>query len=187
MKSLNGPKAGGAIRAVQQRRDSIQKYYENPKLCLNCGKVIEVGDRKVSDVRTCSYCSHSCAAKASNHARGCSPKVTCTKCGCSLRVKSSKARGTCGNCYKTLLFGRRRKDQVLRTTIGAHARTLYMNSDLPKTCFSCGYGKHIEVCHIRSVSSFPPSALIEEINALDNLKALCPNHHWEYDQDIEHD
>jgi len=52
-------------------------------------------------------------------------------------------------------------------------------------CAICGYTNHYEICHIKSVSSFPPDALIvKEINNINNLIALCPNHHWEFDNDI---
>jgi len=48
-------------------------------------------------------------------------------------------------------------------------------------CSNCGYGKHVEICHIKSVSSFPKDAKISEVNALENLTILCPNCHWELD------
>ena len=35
-----------------------------------------------------------------------------------------------------------------------------------------------------AVSDFDDSALISEINSKDNLIALCPNHHWEYDHGL---
>jgi len=37
--------------------------------------------------------------------------------------------------------------------------------------------KIVEVCHVREISSFPETALMGEVNSLDNLKYLCPNHH----------
>jgi predicted restriction endonuclease len=48
-------------------------------------------------------------------------------------------------------------------------------------CEVCGYNTHVEVCHIKSVSSFSDDTLITEINSIDNLVGLCPNHHWEFD------
>lgn len=57
----------------------------------------------------------------------------------------------------------------------------YNQSSLPKYCVYCGYDTHYEVCHIRPVSDFPPEALVSDINAMTNLVALCPNHHWELD------
>ncbi|MBE7514091.1 MAG: HNH endonuclease [Anaerolineales bacterium] len=31
---------------------------------------------------------------------------------------------------------------------------------------------------------FFPDSLLSEINAIDNLMALCPNHHWELDNHL---
>ena len=58
---------------------------------------------------------------------------------------------------------------------------MYEKNNGNKFCNICGYNKHIQVCHIRSVSSFSDDSLITEINAKENLIGLCPNHHWEYD------
>jgi len=45
----------------------------------------------------------------------------------------------------------------------------------------CGYSNHVEVCHIKSVSDFDGDELMRNINSIDNLIGLCPNHHWEFD------
>jgi hypothetical protein len=34
------------------------------------------------------------------------------------------------------------------------------------------------------VKDFPPEAKLTEINAIDNLVALCPTHHWEFDHPL---
>ncbi len=51
-------------------------------------------------------------------------------------------------------------------------------------CAVCGYDKHVEICHRKSVSDFPNTALIAEINAIENLSALCRNHHWELEHGL---
>lgn len=48
-------------------------------------------------------------------------------------------------------------------------------------CQKCGYTLHIELAHIRPISDFPDSATLAEINQESNILALCPNHHWEFD------
>jgi predicted restriction endonuclease len=58
---------------------------------------------------------------------------------------------------------------------------VYEKNNGEKTCKVCGYDKHIQVCHIKSVSSFKDDDLITEINSKNNLVGLCPNHHWEFD------
>lgn len=61
---------------------------------------------------------------------------------------------------------------------------MYKSSGKPYCCAICGYSTHIEIAHIKAVSDFEDSATIAEINSIDNLIALCPNHHWEYDNGI---
>lgn len=48
-------------------------------------------------------------------------------------------------------------------------------------CFFCGYKNHVDLAHRRAVKDFPSEALLSEINHLDNLIILCPNHHREAD------
>ena len=85
---------------------------------------------------------------------------------------------------KKELFDRRPNWWAAATTIRKAARAKYTNSDKPKKCAICGYDKYYEVCHIKPVSEFDDDTLIEEINNIDNLIALCPNHHWEYDNGL---
>lgn len=85
---------------------------------------------------------------------------------------------------KCELFSSRSSWQNARSAIQKHARTVFFNSDIPKECLKCGYNKHIEVAHIKSVSSFSDDTYISKINEISNLIALCPNHHWEYDNNL---
>ena len=85
------------------------------------------------------------------------------------------------NLTKQELFEQRYNWQSARSNIQKLARKNYQNSDKPKQCIICGYDKHYEVAHIKAVCEFDNNALISEINSIDNLIALCPNHHWEYD------
>lgn len=71
--------------------------------------------------------------------------------------------------------------QSWRSTIQKGARAVYKNSSKPKRCVICGYNKTYEVAHIKSVSDFSEDTLVSEINSVNNLIALCPNHHWEFD------
>ena len=85
---------------------------------------------------------------------------------------------------KKQLFDRYEAWQTARSTIAQIARQVFKDSDKPKKCAICGYDKHYEVAHIVAVSDFDDDALVSEINDIDNLIALCPNHHWEYDNGI---
>ena len=79
------------------------------------------------------------------------------------------------------IFQSRSNWQSARSSIQKEARKVYQNSNKPKKCIICGYDKHYEVAHIKAVSDFDDNTLISEINDISNLIALCPNHHWEYD------
>ena len=85
------------------------------------------------------------------------------------------------NLTKGEIFERYKLWQTARSAIQKHARKIYENSEKTKQCVVCGYDKHYEVAHIKAVSDFQDNSLISEINDIDNLIALCPNHHWEYD------
>ena len=82
------------------------------------------------------------------------------------------------------LISRSPKWQVWRSRIQDNARKIYKNSDKPKQCIVCGYNKTYEVAHIKAVSDYDNDTFISEINDINNLVALCPNHHWEYDHNL---
>lgn len=82
------------------------------------------------------------------------------------------------------LFSKRINWQSARSAIQKDARNVYKNSDKPKQCVICGYDKHYEVAHIMAVSDFADDTLISDINNPENLIALCPNHHWEFDNNL---
>lgn len=58
------------------------------------------------------------------------------------------------------------------------ARSAYRG---PRSCVACGYGLHVDICHIRDVSSFPNTATVAEVNDPANLVALDKRCHWEFD------
>lgn len=87
---------------------------------------------------------------------------------------------------KKELFDKYKSWQGARGKIQQHARYIYNNSNNPKKCINCGYDNHYEVCHKKAVSEFDDNAnIINEINNIDNLMALCPNHHWEFDNKMK--
>jgi hypothetical protein len=64
-----------------------------------------------------------------------------------------------------------------------HVRYFARKQHVFTSCVICGYSKHVEVCHIKDIADFPDTATIEEINQESNVIGLCPNHHWEFDND----
>ena len=88
------------------------------------------------------------------------------------------------NRTKGDLFSSRKNWQSARTAIRKNAQSIFDKSDKSKECYICKYNKHTEIAHIKAVSEFSDVTLISEINNINNLIALCPNHHWEYDNGI---
>jgi transposase-like protein len=64
------------------------------------------------------------------------------------------------------------------------ARKIYFKSDRKISCEACDYDIHIEICHIKGSSTFSDDTTIKYINHIDNLVALCPNCHLEFDKGI---
>lgn len=79
------------------------------------------------------------------------------------------------------LFTTLKNWQTARTAIRKDAQSVFDKSNSSRCCAICGYDKHIEIAHIKAVADFDDETLVSEINDINNLIALCPNHHWEYD------
>ena len=65
--------------------------------------------------------------------------------------------------------------------IRENAHIIMKHSGKPKKCGECGWDKHVQIHHKKAIGMYPDTALIEEINSLENLQYLCPNCHWEID------
>jgi hypothetical protein len=54
---------GGRARGWEERKAALERYHLNPHHCRNCGKMIEVGDRRVADVIKKQFCGYSCSTQ----------------------------------------------------------------------------------------------------------------------------
>ena len=118
-------------------------------------------------------------------------KKPCPECGASIYRESS----SCRSCLH-----RKRNDISLMMTLGRYRDSVsvkgkhpswthaavrdlarYMHRDKMVACMNCGYGKHVEVCHVIPLSAWPDTATIAEVNSTDNILILCRNCHWEFD------
>lgn len=161
--------------------------------CTYCGK--EVLHRKEPKSKN-SFCNNSCAAKYNNVGRHSKYKKyhTCKNCG-----KSTHRKSRCLECFTAT----RTSEVIKKYTVGeikqlykdktslniaakirGYGKTIYERSNKPKHCVVCGYNKHYEICHIKSVASFDDNATMLEVHSLDNMIALCPNCHWEFDKGL---
>lgn len=162
-------------------------------ICVQCGidfirDLSAINHNKSKNI----FCSKSCANTHSNHItpKRKLQKTYCKYCFGLLERESYKDQRTvCQICNPTIVnwstvtyaevkdARRYQRNSRIRTL----ARKNYLKSDLPKYCQNCGYDKHFEVCHIKDISSFVDTVMVTEINSLDNLIALCPNCHREFD------
>ncbi len=123
-------------------------------------------------------------------------RKTCVGCSSEF-VIASRSQRYCSNecrerCYtlrfssktKSSIFCDTRSWQAARSMIQENARNVFFRKSPNSKCHICDYDNHIEVCHIKSVSSFDDEDTMGEINNINNLVGLCPNHHWEFDNKI---
>lgn len=202
--------AGGIACAKKQQDEALARYIANPNICKQCGDVIDPGPRRkgfLGEARAKRFCNRSCSGLYNNLHRadgvrtGPLPKprfcVTCktqldrkSRKYCSRECLRPKGNGLVEFRTKAELHEHYRAIlpkyswQAARSRIRRNAFEAFMRSGEPKECAVCGYGHRIDVCHIKSVSSFPDTATVAEINDLSNLVALCPNHHWEFDNEF---
>ncbi len=146
-------------------------------ICLNCG----------IDTNNPKFCSKSCAAVYNNKKfpKRTKKKYFCVTCG----IEVINRRKYCLKHNPQNVNWSKITIKDVTDTLGKNAnryrsirnnsRNIYLKSNKPKYCVSCGYDKHFDVCHIKDIKSFSKETPVSIVNALDNLLALCPNCHWE--------
>lgn len=160
-----------------------------------CGKVYQKTNNRQQ------YCSRSCSCTVSN-LRSPKRKAKLGTCKyCSTQVINISRRSICDICFRdgthtNSIFSKKWQEMENLTVeqlksmsldnqrpwtdrVRGSARSWFPSKD--QTCAQCGYSKHVEVCHIRAITSFPNTALLKEINCVENIMYLCPNCHWEFD------
>lgn len=159
--------------------------------CITCQRELKTKNQK-------KFCSTSCAAKHNNvhFPKRIAELQKCKSESCEKLIKG-KATSYCPDCItsKKHLRGNDRNESTIEemvTRIGSnrydqirtHAHTLYKSERANPSCQCCGYDKHIELCHIHSIASFPKNTKLKVVNARENILFLCPNCHWEFDHEV---
>jgi hypothetical protein len=195
----------------RSRREALDGYYSNPNYCLYCGKLVPVrAHEKACYVQRKKFCNKSCSAKYNNskYPKRSLSKRFCKICGKLLSRYSESGKLTyrivCDQCLPSYManryygqgssgreksIGENTKGELFslkgksraRAAISRHARQVYVGANRTLDCLVCGYKIYTEVCHIKPVHEFSDETLIKEINTIDNLMSMCPNHHKEYD------
>lgn len=144
--------------------------------CLNCNK----------ETKNAKYCSRTCSVSKNNKLQ---PKRQKKIKPCKLCKSPTKGRKVfCENCkgmedIMTLAELKYKKSLPQQTLNYIRYLSRQRGKKLFSQCVNCGYNKHIEIAHIKSITSFPDSAKLGEVNHPSNLLGLCPNCHWEFDHD----
>ena len=176
---------------------SVTEYNTSPAICAQCRDVIQLNGARPNERRKQRFCSSSCAATYNNHAYPKRHKQTkkCIKCDrdvvsafakyCAVHTTKRSRR------YSTLqdiIDGYRGSGYapgIAYSHVRSRARRMLLKTARTRCeIASCGYATHIEAAHIKPISSFRLDTLIETINKPENILALCPNHHWELDNNV---
>ena len=170
-----------------------EEYNTNPKLCLNCGLPMYCDETKrPSEILQKKFCCRSCSTTYNNLHRD-KKEYFCIKCGKSLGFGFQANRSKlCDECnpnnvdWNKITYGemKAKRNYQVNSRIRELARTTYLKNNPNPKCEICGYDKHIEVHHIKGISTFSDDTTIAEINAKINLIGLCPNHHWEVENGL---
>ena len=152
-----------------------QKEHKNPKFCSrSCAATFT--NSLTPKRKTTRICRH----------EGCQEKIaywqtTFCKYHKSIQPKALKDRTIGELRSKNSLKAMHRSSA--NAHIGLHAR--YHHKKLKSgCCFNCGYNKHVELCHIKAKADFLDAALLSEVNDISNVMPLCPNCHWEFDNEL---
>ena len=211
LSKVNGGKAAGA--AIKAKNLAAYLTNPNKCVCCN-SEILPTTNQSLFETKQKKFCNNSCAATYNNSLRlkkeqlieekqvigeYCLLKIsTCKNCGVLFVIKPKGKTGiiyAIKNCYdcrvgpvkiktKQEIFKRNKNWQSARSSIRKDAYKAFIKAGKPLVCPVCDYDKHCDVCHKKPVSDFPNEALISEINDIENLMPLCPNHHWEFDEGL---
>jgi hypothetical protein len=192
---------------IKYKIKQLLKKNQSTKYCSNKCYLLGVkAEKKETNCVYCNkktlnpkFCSKSCSASFSNKNK---PKRKLTRIccveNCVSLVKSSRYRH-CETHYKENVLNKiknktigeyRNKESVkgkhqswLHSLVRGLCRSWLKHlTKIP--CANCGYEKHVELCHIKSVASFGDETILSVVNSEDNVIQLCRNCHWELDHGI---
>lgn len=153
------------------------------KECQSCGAL----------TKNPKFCSRSCSARETNKVpkrKRTTSLYSCAKCEDPIpHTRKYCPKPECRPNYVdwtgvTLGEIRRNRKYQLHSRLRQLSRRNYLRSGGPQKCTICDYSKYFEVCHILDMWAMPDQTTAAEACSLENLIALCPNHHWEYDHGL---
>ena len=157
--------------------------------CLQCKKRFKKTLSEINKNQN-HFCSRSCAAIYNNATKLKHGKYKKNKICSNCEALHSKNSYFCSQKCKTENSMKNRtiketftkgEQQQKYSNIRSIARNYAKYLPNKHACQNCGYDKHIEIAHIKSISSFNENDMLIDVNNENNLLALCPNCHWELD------
>jgi len=177
MTKYESRKAGGIAAAKAVRDRYVKQYNQNPNHCLFCGEVIKIGvGQKTGYVKKKKFCSRSCASKYNNKFLR----------GYTLKDEIKKKEKTFKIDESVLIEDLLGKGSSKYALIRSKARAKMNFYGIEKRCIICGYTLHVEVHHIKPCNTYNIKTPLSVVNDLSNLVYLCPNHHYEADNNLLH-
>lgn len=145
-----------------------------------------------------SFCSRSCA-NSYNNVISPKRKIGKYKCkSCNTPIKSGYTY--CSKCWDNTSSFEKFSKMTLRdyqsllsvkgkhpSWKNSHVRNFNRSWNkylLKQPCENCGYNKHVELCHITPLKDTPLNTTLEQVNHKNNIKVLCRNCHWEFDNGL---
>lgn len=145
-----------------------QKNPPKERICKNC-KNIYFYKRKTNTLSFCKNCLDECGIDLSK--------------GNFHNLKTEQIKNLTLKDYREKLSVKGKHKSWLNVHVRMNNRS-WNRQLLKSNCQKCNYSKHVELCHIKPITSFHEETKIKEINDPNNILVLCRNCHWEFDNDF---
>ena len=163
-------------------KNTFNLYYQNPKYCLYCVKLIPYEPRKQTNRR--KFCSHSCAASFNNlgvvHNGVHKSIIKCVVCMQPLKLNKKFCSRKCSGVYQKQEWLRKWHNNEIDGVIGTnkYSRCIrnYLFEKYDSKCARCGW------CEVNLVTGKCPLQIDHidgnwQNNKEENLILLCPSCH----------
>jgi predicted restriction endonuclease len=204
LKTTNAQEHGIHKKTIQRHFGSWNAFLRKLEVPVNKKET----DRAWEEVR-CKECDECFNGKVSKNRKYCSPKCSnksqsissgsyrngnryneCPRC----EGEKYKKSDLCQSCRKiknqkealSKSISAYRNDNSLRpnSKIRKWGRKVLKRSDRKEECQVCGFDKIVEVSHLKPICEFSDHDLMSDVNNLENLRYLCPNHHRMFDEGL---